>query len=94
MLPLLPYVGCFLLEYAALKLTAVAIEAICIKISGIIDKAKLRSEMRNNCNNFIIKEINNCTNRVKLEDMCSNQEYICHGDGISNELYEGQIIYV
>ena len=44
-------------------------------------------------NSFLVDTINNSQNQVKLIDLETEDEYVYTGDGISDEIYEGQVIY-
>lgn len=66
-------------------------------ISGIITRNKIRETLKNNSENIndaIITQINNCTNEISIKDLYSNCEYTIQGDGISNEIYNGEVITI
>ncbi len=69
---------------------AAAVGVIAYVISGMITKEKIKLKVNDD---VIIKSINNCTNTITLEDL-DNQTYEVRGDSISDDLYEGQMIYV
>lgn len=65
-----------------------------IVISGIITKRKLKDKMREKgVENALIQEINTCTNTMSLYDLDTETEYEVQGDGIADELQEGDCIY-
>lgn len=81
---------------AILAVAAVAaVAAIVINISGMITKATLQENLKGkNMSAVIVKKINRCTNQISLEDLNSDQTVEVHGDGVSYELYEGDVIYI
>lgn len=68
--------------------------AIAVVIEGIIDKFSIQEKMPSvGVNSFLVDTINNSQNQVKLIDLETEDEYVYTGDGISDEIYEGQVIY-
>jgi len=72
-----------------------AVAATVIYIKGKITAEKLRAELKKrNRDSAIIKAINQSNNIVTLESLFDDTTYEVHGDEISDELYEGEKIYV
>ncbi len=77
-----------------LILGALIVGVAAVVIKGIIDERKLRDEMRqHNIKRALVKNIDRTSNKVKLKDLDKDEEIEFEGDGISNEIYEGQRIY-
>ncbi len=68
--------------------------AAAVVIKGVIDKRKIKEELaKKNINKAIIDMINKTDNVITLKDLENYSEFEIKGDGISDELYEGQTIY-
>ena len=64
-------------------------------ISGIVSKSRIREKMRDHgMKEALFTEINNCTNTVKLEDLCSDKTLEIRGDDLDYELEEYDTIVV
>ena len=60
-----------------------------VVISGIVSKSRIREKMREKgMQKALIKEINNCTNTVKLEDLYNNETLEIRGDDLDSDLDE------
>lgn len=71
-----------------------AVGAAAVIIKGVIDKRKIKQELaKKNINKAIIDMINKTDNVITLKDLENYSEFEIKGDGISDELYEGQTIY-
>ena len=58
-----------------------------IVISGIVDKSRIKEKMRErNMRIAIIKEVDSCTNTVKLEDLDSEETLEIRGDDLDDDL--------
>lgn len=76
-------------------IAAVVASAIVIYVNGIINRNKLKDALSSkNVRGAIVKQIDNCSNVVTLEDLDSDQQYEVHGDGVDYSLDNGEIIYV
>lgn len=84
-----------LLARLALGAMAVAaVGAIIIYVCGKITQSKIEDKLREKgVEEALIRQISNCDNTVTLEDFCSDQKFEIHGDGIGDDIYEGQRIY-
>ena len=72
-----------------------AAKHIVIVIIGIINKKRVKDALKSKgIEDAIIKEINNCTNTVSLNELNSGQKIEVRGDAIDNALEEGDVIYV
>jgi len=60
-----------------------------VTISIIINEMKKR-----NISACIVDVIDRCNNTIKLNDLYNNKTFKIEGDSISDELYEGERIYV
>lgn len=85
----------FLIRAAiGLAVAGAAAGIISVVIKGVINKQKVQEQMRSsNVSNFLVEAINNSNNQVKLKDLDTDQEYMYEGEGISEEIYEGEVIY-
>ena len=75
-------------------LGAAAVAAIVITINGIINKKRIEEEMNNqNVKDVFVEAINKCDNVVRLKAL-DDTIYEINGDGISDDIYEGQYITI
>lgn len=66
-----------------------------IVISGIVSRNSIKEQMENKgMKSAIIKEINKCTNTVKLESLYDHETLEIRGDDLDNSLRRNDIIYV
>lgn len=66
---------------------------IVIKVKGIIDRQKLREEMREReIKNAVIEQVNRCENVVRVKDMDTGIQYDVKGNDISNGITVGSYL--
>lgn len=66
-----------------------------IIINGIITENKIQEQLQSKgIEAALLKEINSCTNTVKVYDLVKDESIEIRGDGISDELFEGELIIV
>ena len=66
-----------------------------IEIAGAITVAVIKEEMQNmDIKGCCVDTIYRCDNKIKLSDLYSNKTFEMEGDSISDDLYEGEQIYV
>jgi hypothetical protein len=75
-------------------IAAAAVSAIVVYVVGIIDKNKLKAEMKGKLTGFLVTEINRSINTVKLEDLNSDDTYEVIGDYVSYDVSAGEKYYV
>lgn len=76
-----------MLGWILLGLASVAVGVIVI--SGVVDKGKLRMQMRaHGMQEAVITQIDACRNVVKLEDLNSDNTIEIQGDDLSYDLEE------
>lgn len=82
-----------LLGLAAAALIAAAV--VTVVVDGIITKRELREKMREEgMKRAVIDMIDNSNNTIKLKDLDSDKVMEVKGDGISDEISQGDCIYV
>ncbi|MDE5763733.1 MAG: hypothetical protein K2I00_02060 [Ruminococcus sp.] len=83
-----------ILGVAGVLLAGTAVATVCYVI-GKINKQKIQEQMiKEGFSNMMVTSINKSSNEVKLSDLDSDMEIIIKGDdGVSNEIYEDQVIY-
>lgn len=73
---------------------ALLVGAVVCYVIGDITKENTKEQMaEHNMGRALVKTIDTCSNRIKLEDLDSGAEMEIEGDGISDEIYQGQVIY-
>lgn len=71
-----------------------ALEAITVKIEGILNPQKLKEEaMKQGMKDALVKNADACTHSVTLQELNSNKQLVVEGDSISDEIKCGMVIY-
>ena len=74
---------------------AVVVSSAVIYISGTITRVKLEEKLQENgVKDAMIDAIDRCNNVVSIKDLESDKTLEIHGDDVSYELSEGDLIYV
>ena len=69
--------------------------AIVVYIVGTITQSKLKEKLQEKgIKNAVIEKIDRCSNIVNLKELDSDQTIEVHGDDVSYDLDEGNLIYV
>lgn len=75
-------------------LLMVAVSSVVIYVAGKITREILREKAQENgIKEGLIKEIDNCKNKIKLKDLENYKEIEIQGEDIDSDLVEGDIIY-
>lgn len=58
-----------------------------IVIRGTINESRIKEEMhKENINKAVVTAIDNCTNTVKIQDLCSDKTLEIQGDDVDSDL--------
>ena len=76
-------------------LTVATVSAIVVTISRLITRSEVeRVAITHSIERLVVKQINECTNVVRIQDLDNTEiEIEIHGEGVSDNNYEGQKIY-
>ena len=78
-----------------LLLGALAVGIVICYVVGNITVANTKEQMAiQGMKQGMIEKIDRCTNQITVKDFLSGDRIKIEGDGISDELYRGQRIYV
>ncbi len=68
---------------------------VCWIIDEIISKQSMKAKMQSeSIKNAFINVVDRARNKVKFTDFDTGEEYTVEGDGIADDIYEGQTITI
>ena len=87
--------GRILMGLATIAIGALAVSVIVKTVRGLINKRKIQNLVHSEgMRRVIIDSVDRCSNRVKITDLGTDKKMTIEGDGIDNDIYEGDVIRV
>ncbi len=87
--------GRILMGLATIAIGALAVSVIVKTVRGLINKRKIQNLAHSEgMRRVIIDSVDRCSNRVKITDLGTDKKMTIEGDGIDNDIYEGDVIRV